>query len=187
MLFTTTGLKRLFCSLTRLMAMSLNLEPTAFDSYVKDPTCIFHPLHYFSDISNPEEGAFACGEHSDYGIVTVLATDEVGGLQIKLKDQWIDVPYKKDMFIINIGDMVERLTNGFYRSTVHRVINVHGRERYSIPFFLNPNVNVYIAPLPQFSTEGVKFPGGIYGDYLYYKYKTTNNGYVGPTVMQKKA
>ncbi|HAF88578.1 MAG TPA: 2OG-Fe(II) oxygenase, partial [Deltaproteobacteria bacterium] len=62
--------------------------------------------------------------------------------------QWIDVPFIKDSFVMNIGDMLHRWSNGLLISTPHRVKNCTGRERYSCPFFFEPNVNVNVSPLP---------------------------------------
>ena len=115
----------------------------------------------------------------------MLVTDGVSGLQIKVEDDWIDIPHIEDAFIINIGDMVERLTNGFYKSTVHRVVNTHGKERYSIPFFLNPNMKVTIEPLPQFCKDGEQPEKFVYGDYIIRKYTTTNDNYIGPVEMKE--
>ena len=73
-------------------------------------------------------------------MLTLLSTDLNPGLQIKGKDgKWLDVPPRPHALIINLGDMLERWTNGVYRSTPHRVINTTGRERYSAPFFFEPN------------------------------------------------
>jgi isopenicillin N synthase-like dioxygenase len=80
-------------------------------------------------VSNPTNGVFGAGAHTDYGMLTVLATDEVPGLQIYQGGHWVDVLPIPGTFIINLGDMLERWTNKEFKSTLHRVINHTGQER----------------------------------------------------------
>ncbi|CAN0506274.1 unnamed protein product [Ectocarpus sp. 8 AP-2014] len=84
------------------------------------------------------------GAHTDWGLMTLLATDEVPGLQVRLDGEWLDVPPRKGAFICNLGDMLQRWTNDDLRSTVHRVVNKLGLERYSIPFFFEPNFDTVV-------------------------------------------
>jgi isopenicillin N synthase-like dioxygenase len=87
------------------------------------------------------------GEHTDYGLLTILKQDEVGGLEVKSQGQWIPAPPIPDSFICNIGDMLDRMTAGEYRSTPHRVHNVATRDRLSFPFFFDPNWQARIKPI----------------------------------------
>ena len=81
--------------------------------------------------------------------MTLLAQDDVGGLQVQTPaGQWVDAPPREGAFVVNVGDMLHRMSNGRLLSTPHRVINATGRERYSVPFFFDPNVSATIAPLP---------------------------------------
>jgi isopenicillin N synthase-like dioxygenase len=115
--------------------------------YTDDPTVLFRLFNY--------PPAPACsgnirgvGEHTDYGFLTLLYQDDAGGLQVKYSDQWIDVPYLPDSFVVNIGDMLERLTAGRYVSALHRVINQSGRARISMPFFFDPRFEAVLEPIP---------------------------------------
>ena len=84
-----------------------------------------------------------------FGCLTILAQDEIGGLQVRTPEgRWVDAPPLPDAFIVNVGDMLHRMSNGRLKSTPHRVINRSGRERYSVPFFYDPHVSTTIAPLP---------------------------------------
>jgi isopenicillin N synthase-like dioxygenase len=129
-------------SISRLIAESLGLPATFFDaSLTKEPMATLRLLHYEATTSNTDAGIYACGAHSDYGMITILLTDENDGLQIYDKrgcQEWISVPTMPGCFVVNLGDMLEQWTNGMYCSTLHRVINTTGRERYSAPFFSGP-------------------------------------------------
>eukprot|EP00798_Chlamydomonas_sp_ICE-L_P028005 gene28005-31102_t len=102
--------------LIRLLALTLGLEATYFDSYFQPPMMVLRPLHYTAQISKPTDGVFGAGAHSDYGMLTILKTDEVEGLQIYTgekssttpqSDAWVGVPPIPGAFIINLGDMLE--------------------------------------------------------------------------------
>ena len=135
------SLSALGLHIVRLLALSLNLPKHYFDSMFDDPMAALRLLHYGPKQSDPQKGIYACGAHSDYGMITILLTDDNPGLQIFTKDkEWVDVPPMKGAFVVNLGDMLERWSNGLYRSTLHRVLTVSrsGKaipDRYSIPFF----------------------------------------------------
>jgi len=143
-------------------------------------------LHYSeikSSVDEEGKGVYACGEHTDYGMITLLSTDENPGLQIKLKDgQWIDIPPRKDAFIVNLGDMLERWTNGIYRSTPHRVMNRTGAERLSVPFFFEPNFDCRVECLKCCLGDGEqpKFPPTSSGQHLLDKYRSTHADFIDP-------
>ena len=134
-------------------------------------------LHYSNEPSKPDDGIFACGAHSDYGMITLLLTDNNPGLQVKLgEDKWLDVPPKEGAFVINIGDMFERWTNGIFQSTVHRVIQPpNGKERYSVPFFFEPDFDALVECLDVcHGKDGPKYPPITAGRHLLNMYEQTH-------------
>ena len=133
-------------ALMRGVALSLGLEPSYFrERYMADPLILFRTFHYPPVMPKSEEDEqWGVGEHTDYGVLTILKQDDVGGLQVKMRSQWIDAPPVPDSFVCNIGDMLDRLTRGLYRSTPHRVQNVSGRSRFSFPFFFDPGFDTRV-------------------------------------------
>ncbi len=130
-------------------ALALSLEETYFDRWLTAPMTTLGPLHYPPQSGRITEARLGAGAHTDYGCLTMLAQDDNGGLQVRNANrQWIDAPPLEDSFVVNIGDMMERWTNGIFTSTPHRVINVSGRERYSIPYFFDPDFNAEVTCLP---------------------------------------
>lgn len=114
-----------------------------FDRYTRHPTVLFRIFNY--PASTPD--LRGVGEHTDYGLLTLLYQDDVGGLQVKHGSDWLDVPYVPGSFVINLGDMLERLTSGRYTSALHRVINTSGRARISMPFFFDPAFDATLQPI----------------------------------------
>jgi len=140
-------------SLTRLghalmsgIAVGLGLDEHYFrHRYTGDPLILFRIFNYpFVKAANPADIVWGVGEHTDYGLLTILRQDDTGGLQVKSRSRWIEAPPIPGSFICNIGDMLDRLTRGIYRSTPHRVINTSGRDRLSFPFFFDPNFDAEI-------------------------------------------
>ena len=131
-----------------------------------DPATIWlRLLHYPPLPEKSPSDLYGSAPHTDFGCLTLLAQDDVGGLQVKTPDgQWLDAPKIENSFIVNVGDMLHRMTNGILKSTPHRVINRSGRERYSCPFFFDPHVSTTIAPLP--GTGDAIFHPVNFGDFL---------------------
>lgn len=126
--------------LMRGISLSLGLTPDAFqDRFTKDPLTLFRIFHYPASQHASFYGQWGVGEHTDYGLLTILKQDPIGGLQVKSSSGWIDAPYIEGTFICNIGDMLDKMTGGYYRSTPHRVLNTSGKSRYSFPFFFDPS------------------------------------------------
>jgi len=120
------------------IALSLGLNADYFYSrYTKNPLILFRIFHYPAQKTTGEQ--WGVGEHTDYGLLTILKQDGVGGLQVKSGGEWMDAPPVPNTFVCNIGDMLDRMTGGLYRSTPHRVLNTSGTSRYSYPFFFDPD------------------------------------------------
>lgn len=126
----------------RALALYLGLDESYFDYWASNGNSILRPIHY-PPITEEPKGAMRAGAHGDINLITLLMGASSGGLQVLRKDgQWIDAIPNEDELVINVGDMLERLTNNKLRSTIHRVVNPPREEwdkpRYSIPFFMHP-------------------------------------------------
>ena len=133
------------------------------------PTTWLRLLHYPPQDPQSPADEFGSAPHTDFGAITILAQDDVGGLSVKTTaGEWVDVPPIPGSFVLNVGDMLHRLSNGRLRSTPHRVTNRTGKERFSIPFFYDPHVSTVIRPLP--STVSPDHPESftpiVFGDWL---------------------
>ena len=112
------------------------------------PTTWFRLLRYPPAPTNRDEDLYGSAPHTDFGCLTILLQDDVGGLQVMTPEgDWIDVRPQADAFVVNVGDMLNRWSNGILKSTPHRVINTSGKERFSCPFFFDPNVATDISPM----------------------------------------
>jgi len=158
------------------IALSLGLEADYFRRhYTADPTVLFRIFHY--PPSAPDDEGWGVGEHTDYGLLTLLAQDDCGGLEVKTSDGWTQAPPIPETLVCNIGDMLDRLTGGDYKSTLHRARNTSGRGRLSFPLFFDPAFDAEIRPLPgheaavddwrsRWDKGSVHAFAGTYGDYL---------------------
>lgn len=141
-----------------------------------DPTLLFRIFHY-PPVAAPAEG-WGVAEHTDYGLLTILAQDHHGGLEVRGPDGWIGVPAQEGAFVVNVGDMLDRMTGGRYRSTPHRVRPSVGVSRLSFPFFFDPGWDAEVRPLPlagdappddaatRWDATSLRDLDGTYGDYL---------------------
>lgn len=153
------------------MALGLGLDPDWFSrGLTAEPTVLFRIFHY-PEAGTVDRARWGVAEHTDYGLLTILRQDDVGGLQVCIDedgwDTWIDVPPVADAFVCNLGDMLERMTGGLYRSTRHRVV-APPRSRLSFPFFFDPSWDAVVEPIPGLgrSDAGECAADGTYGDYL---------------------
>jgi isopenicillin N synthase-like dioxygenase len=169
--------------LMRGIALGLGLEPDWFERHLTaDPTVLFRIFRYppVPTVAGADPPGWGVAEHTDYGLLTILAQDGSGGLQVRSGDDWIDVPPLPDAFVCNIGDMLDRMTGGRYRSTPHRVraTAATAPDRLSFPFFFDPSWDAEVAPLPldgepptddartRWDATSVHEYRGTYGDYL---------------------
>lgn len=160
---------RLGLKLHEAFARDLGLRPDYFADKLDRPMATLRLLHYPPMPPQVEEGQLGAGEHTDYGNITLLATDEAGGLEVRCRDgTWLAAPPIPDTFVINIGDCLMRWTNDVYVSTPHRVVNRQGRERMSIAFFLDPNPEAIVEALPGCSSAEApaRYPAIRASDYL---------------------
>ncbi len=142
-------MNKLSLILLRGIALSLDLPADFFASKMRNPISIQRLLHYPPQVGKIDESVMGVGAHTDYGNLTILAQDDVGGLQVLNRDGvWVQGPPIPDTFVINIGDLIQRLTNDVYLANLHRVVNTSGRERYSIPFFIDADYDAEFAPIP---------------------------------------
>ncbi len=166
-------MERLGQQLLELIACGLGLPDDAFRRTITaDPTVLFRIFHYPAGLDG-----WGVGEHTDYGLLTILAQDDRGGLEVHTPDGWIAVPGDPTALVVNVGDMLELLTGGRYRSTPHRVRNTSGADRLSFPFFLDPSWEAVVRPLDlpgepspehrgRWDGADLRTVEGTYGEYL---------------------
>jgi isopenicillin N synthase-like dioxygenase len=131
------------------IALDLGADPAFFEDKLDAPLATLRLLHYPPQPEKAKAGQIGAGTHTDYGNITILLPDTVGGLEVQHRNGvWLKAPTIEGTFVCNIGDCLMRWSNDTYVSTPHRVINSGGLERYSIAFFLDPNPNTEVACLP---------------------------------------
>jgi polar amino acid transport system ATP-binding protein len=160
------------------IARSLGLADDYFASrYTGNPLILFRIFQYPSrPVPAGLDVRDGVGEHTDYGLLTLLRQDTVGGLEVKGPAGWIAAPPVTASFVCNIGDMLDRMTGGLYRSTPHRVrLNASGRDRLSFPLFFDPDLDARIESIRSAAIDdrasrwdgaSVHAFAGTYGDYL---------------------
>jgi isopenicillin N synthase-like dioxygenase len=139
----------------KAIALYLDLPENYFDAKVRHGNSILRPIHYFP-IENPDDvpaDAVRAAEHGDINLITLLMGASADGLQVLRRDgKWIPITALPEQLVVNVGDMLERLTNKKLKSTIHRVVNppraLMNTPRYSIPFFMHPRSEMSLASLP---------------------------------------
>ena len=154
-------------------ALALKIDRGFFREIYRHPLVRARMVHYPPQPQGDGNGQFGAAPHTDWGCITVLWQDDVGGLQVRNRSgQWIDAPPIDGTFVINIGDMLERWSNDLFVSTPHRVVNASGRERYSIPVFYDPDFETVVECLPNCSSPAnpAKYPRTVAGEYITAQY-----------------
>lgn len=164
------------------IALSLGLDAGYFAKrYTADPLILFRLFNYPSQpVPEGLDVQWGVGEHTDYGLLTILHQDHIGGLAVHTPGGWIDAPPVAGSFVCNIGDMLDRMTGGLYKSTPHRVKrNTSGHDRLSFPLFFDPNFEARVQRIEglagaearddsaeRWDRANVHAFNGRYGDYL---------------------
>ncbi len=164
------------------IALGLGLGDDWFTTNLtSDPTLLFRIFRY--PPTSPGDAAsnpWGVGEHTDYGLLTLLVHDGTPGLEVRTPDaqEWIEVPSDPELIVCNLGDMLDRMTEGRYRSTAHRVRNLADHDRLSFPFFYDPSWDAQVRPLPltrdavpddrstRWDGTSLRELSGTYGEYL---------------------
>ena len=171
--------------LTTAVARALGLPDDWFATHLTaDPTVLFRIFHYPPATgAGPGDGpagqrGWGVAEHTDYGLLTILRQDDTGGLEVRTPTGWTGAPPVPGSFVCNLGDMLERMTGGLYRSTPHRVRNTGRAGRVSLAFFFDPSWDAEVTSLPldrpsapvpsapRWDGANIHELGGTYGDYL---------------------
>ena len=136
-----------------LLALSLDLDEDHFKPYFDMPLTTLRLLRYPPHPKSAQANQLGAGAHTDWGGITLLAQDNLGGLEVRnVEDKWIPATPMLGTFVINLGDLMQRWTNNLYRSNMHRVRNNNSsRDRYSVPYFYSPRPNLLIDCLPNCS------------------------------------
>ena len=161
--------------LMAMFALALDLDEGFFADKINHHISRLRVRNYPAPLVPPQPGQLRAGVHADYGSLTILrAQDKPGGLQVLNRaGEWVDVPIAPDSYIINIGELMARWTNGLWKATLHRVVNppaelAAASRRLSLVFFHNPNYDAPVAALPGTvpTGEAPKFPPTTSGDHL---------------------
>ncbi len=148
-------IRKLGLHLIRCLALSLDLPEDYFDDGYQRPSCSVRLLHYAPCPGAAAPNQIGAGAHTDWGAITILYQDDVGGLEVQSADGgWIKATPIPGSFVINLGDMIRRWTNDAYKSTMHRVVNASpDRHRYSIATFFNPSNDYLVSCVPTCLSE----------------------------------
>lgn len=158
--------------LLQAIAIFLGLDETYFDDWVHNGNSILRAIHY-PPIRQEPKSAIRAEQHEDINLITLLVGASADGLEILSKrNEWVPVTSLPEQIVVNVGDMLQRLTNNRLKSTTHRVVNppreLWGSPRFSIPFFLHPKSNMSLACLPGCidAAHSKAYPDATAGEYL---------------------
>jgi isopenicillin N synthase-like dioxygenase len=163
--------------ITQGLAISLGLSKNYFAPFMNKSHSYMRITNYPPYENNQKENiGDGIGSHIDYGFLTILLQDNIGGLEIKnSNNEWFSAPIIPGTFLINIGHMIQRWTNDYYRATIHRVTPPQNKTRCSLPFFFEPDFDTVVAPLEKFCSKDnlPKYKPIHFGDYLERTFKTS--------------
>ena len=174
------AMSALAATLRNIFAAALGLAPDFFEDKFRGHLSSLRVIDYPEQPTPPAPGQLRAGAHSDYGVLTILRTEDApGGLQVRTRaGRWSDVPHIPGSFVINIGDAMMRWTNDRWISTQHRVVNppvdtVQSTRRQSIAYFHNPARDAVLECLPSFREKGgaPRYPPISYGEYAKVRYR----------------
>lgn len=155
--------------LLRAVAVSLEIDPEFFVAKYTKPLQRTQAVYYPVQPDDRPADQFGVAPHTDYGCITLLYQDAIGGLQVRElgSERWIDAPFIEGSLVVNVGDLLARWSNDRFRSTLHRVINTSGRERYSIATFYDPDYGARVDPVDLgVSADEARYPPVAAGDYI---------------------
>lgn len=160
---TAVGLR-----LMNLIAAAMDLDEHFFQPFFTDPLIVLRGHYYTPVRSDPSQGVFAAGQHTDWGALTVLAVDGEAGLEVELEGRWLPVPPLPNTLIVNVGDLLQRWSNDVLCSALHRVVTTGERPRQSTALFLEPNANALVQCLPSCCSQErpARYPAVLTSDYL---------------------
>ena len=140
--------------LQRAFAIGIDFPEDYFLRFYRKPLNQLRLLHYPPRPPELDERVLGARVHTDTGAFTILLQDQIGGLEVQNADgEWVAATPMEGAFVVNVGDMLQNWTNGRFISIKHRVINRSGKERYSVPYFLNPDLTALVEPLPEFVSD----------------------------------
>jgi isopenicillin N synthase-like dioxygenase len=158
------ALEQLSRRLVQAIAVGLGLDATWFDDAFRRPTTFLRLLHYPPHPADAPVDLFGSAPHTDYGFITLVAQDGVGGLEVRGRDgDWIAAEPSAEAFVVNAADILMHWTGGRLISTPHRVVNRSDTDRYSIAYFHDPSMDTVVEPLPMGPR---RYAPTRYGDYL---------------------
>lgn len=153
--------------LLEVTCVALGVKPSRLMPVFSCPTSWLRLLHYPPQPSSKD--LYGSAPHTDFGCLTLLAQDNVAGLQVQTSNgDWLDVEPDREALIVNVGDMLHQWSNGILKSTPHRVVNRSGLERYSCAFFFDPYVDTIISPLEECiaNEQSSRFAPVHFGEFL---------------------
>lgn len=132
-----------------IVAAALPYGPNVFDKLKQEPVAASMRLLHYPPQLTTDEKQLGAGAHTDFGITTLLLTDGHPGLEVlnQAAGKWFPVPPNKDAYVVNVGDMLEQTSGGYFKSNTHRVLNLGDEDRYSVPYFFDGCLDAKLARL----------------------------------------